>query len=355
MGQCGRPTTPSEDGPASATGILGQNLLVQASGDLSYKRPGWKDYLPLTFGIGLVRGDLLEVAVNGDGLLVCADLSVAPLEPGYVGGVPCPSTNEVLTRGDSLVIAPQRGASATDSIPILLQPRHTFVRDANPLIRWAPSGASGATYTVRVWGGDVDWRGQATGSELRYPDEAPPLAPGATYRVTVTDDAGRSSDEEATALDLGFALLSADEIAAVDALVKQTRDLNLNDEGTRLVEAEVLIAHGLRADAIAMLAGLSDQGDAPTVMQRLGEQYLQIGLYSEARQHYQAALAGFQSLGNRALEAAVLTGLGLAQRGDNDEASARESLEQARQLYQDLGDTEDVGRVEQVLEDLGNE
>lgn len=354
LGQCGRPSTPSGGEGASGT-TLGQNLLVQLSGDLSYKRPGWKDYSPLTFGIALVRGDLLEVGDGASGVLVCADLSLAPLSPGYLGGVPCPDKNQVLTRGDSLVLAPQRGANAADSIPLLLQPRHTFVRDATPLIRWAPSSPQGSLYSVRVWGGDLDWQGQTAATELRYPADAPALVPRTTYRVTVTDDAGRDSDAEATALDLGFVLLSPEEAAAVDKLAKQAADLRLDEEAASLVESEILSAHNLRADAISILTRLADTGGAPAVFQRLGGLYLEVGLYAEAKHSFQAALSGFQDLGMQAWQAAALVGLGQAQRGDGDVASARQSLEQAAQLYGDLGDQEGLGRAEQLLQDLGND
>jgi len=353
LGQCGRSGNTTDTLSSSTEGGLGQNLLVKVSGELAYKHPGWNDYLPLTFGIALVRGDLLEVAPDGEGLLVCADLSLAPLEAGYLGGLPCPERNPVLTRGDSLVIAPQRGVATGDSIPLLLQPRHTFVREAHPLIRWTPSDTGDTLYTVRVWGSDVDWQTQTAAAEIRYPEEAPPLTTGIGYRITITDGSGRSSDQEATALDLGFVLLTADQITAVDRLLQQVRALNLDDEGTRLVEAEILVSQGLRADAITTLAELVARDGAPTIVQRLGEQYVEIGLYTQARPALQAAAAGFRSLGNRAEEAAALAGLGLAQRGDNDEASARASLEQARDLYQDLGDVDGARRVVQVLQDLG--
>jgi hypothetical protein len=353
LGQCGRTGTSTGILPSSTEGVLGQNLLVKVSGALAYKHPGWNDYLPLTFGIALVRGDLLEVAPDGEGLLVCADLSLAPLEAGYLGGLPCPERNPVLTRGDSLVVAPQRGVAAGGSIPLLLQPRHTFVRDANPLVRWTPSDTADTLYTVRVWGSDVDWQTQTAAVEIRYPEEAPPLTAGISYWITIADDSGRSSDQEATALDLGFVLLTADQIAAVDSLLRQAQALNLDEQGSRLVEAEILVSRRLRADALVALTDLATRDGAPTVQQRLGEQYLEIGLYAQAQSACEAALAGFRNLGNRAGEAAALTVLGLAHRGDNDEAAARESLEQARELYQDLGDVDGARHVEQVLQDLG--
>lgn len=349
---CGS-SAPGTSPETDASGTLGQNLLVEASGSLAYKHPGWRDYSPLTFGMSLVRGDLLQVPSDGEGLLVCADLSLVPLEPGYLGGVPCSEENQILKRGDSLVLAPQRGASASDSIPVLLQPRHTLVREPNPLIRWTPTPSAGE-YTIRVWGGDLDWRVQTTSTELRYPPEAPELVPGTTYRVTITDDSGRSSDDEATALDLGFVLLPPDEVSDIDTLERQAEALGLAPEASRLVEAEILVTRGLRAEAIAVLDELAT-GEAPSLFQRLGTLYLEVGLYSESGQCFEKALAGFRSLGMPAWEAAALAGLGQAQRGDGNGGEARTSLEMARQIYRDLGDDEGLGHVEKLLEDLGSE
>jgi len=351
LGQCGSSRTPQAPSPA---GGLDQNLLVWASGDAAYKRPGWLEYSPATFGTAFVRGDLLRVSTDGQAILVCADLSLATLESGYMGGVPCPDGNHILTRGDSLVIAPQRGVGTTGVVPILLQPRHSFVRDPHPLIRWTPT-TSGTTYTVRVWGTGLDWQGETASTELHYPDDAPPLHEGVTYRVTITDGAGRSSSEETTALDLGFALLPAGEVAGVDSLVDQVRSLQLREEGARLVEAEIYAGHLLRVEAISTLASLASSGDAPAVLERLADQYAAIGLFDEARQHYEAALAGYAALDVPAGRADALLGLGLAQRGDGDRTLATETLEQARRLYADLGDAGRAAQVQGFLDELAND
>lgn len=351
LGQCGESRAPQTPSPAAG---LGQNLLVWATGDAAYKRPGWAEYSPVTFGTALARGDLLQVSAGGQGLLVCADLSLAALDSGYVGGVPCPDDSPILTRGDSLVIAPQRGVGAAGSIPVLLQPRHTFVRDPHPLIRWTPT-EPGTTYTVHVWGSDLDWQGQTAATELPYPGSAPPLLPGVPYRVTITDDAGRSSGEEATALDLGFALLSEEEFAAVDSLVTAVYALQLEEKGARLVEAEIYAGHMLRADAISALTSLVGLDDSPAVLERLGDQYAEIGLFGEARQQYEAALAGYTALDITAGRAAALMGLGLAQRGDGEADLAAEALEQARRLFADLGDAAGAAQAQAILDELADD
>ena len=363
LGNCApASSTSTPQVPSSAGADLGEYLLVKLAGSLGYKQPGWKQYVPLSFGIALKRGDLLQVAQDAEGLIVCSDLSLAPLPSGYQGGLPCSEAKPVLKRGESLVLSPQRGAATSASTPYILSPRHTFILTPFPILRWAATGSRAAPYVVHVWGGDVDWTTKSTQAELSYPEDGPPLQPGVTYRLTVTDASGRSSEEEGTALDLGFVLLPPDQRAAVQALLVQARGLGLDERATHLMEAGILASYGLRADAIAVLEPLTSSDGAPTVWHRLGDLRREVGLYSEAESAYRSAQGGFRSLpaltagspgGDKAGEAAALAGLGLAQRGNSDETAARDSLRRALQLYQFVGDSDGAQQVEKLLTELG--
>jgi hypothetical protein len=325
---------------------------VKIAGEISHNRPGWEEYLPLSFGAALDRDDLLRAAPDAHGLIVCADLSLAQVPAGYHGGLPCPQAEPILRRGESLVVGPRRHRPPTTSIPYVLSPRHTFTQTPHPLLRWHPSSTGTVTYTVQVWGGALDWRAETTTTELRYPKDAPPLEPGVPYRLTVADADGHSSDEEQTALDLSFALLPPEEVAALQVLVAQVQGLGLDERATRFVKAQIYAASALRAEAIALLEELAAGEDAPTVHRRLGDLYLEVGLYTEAQEAYECALAGYRALGDRAGEAAALAGLGLARRGNGDDATARERLAQARDLYQALGDAGGMARMERVLAEI---
>lgn len=305
INNCTSQPTPTHAPPPD----LSLHLLVETVGDLRHKPPGSQEYLPLSFGIALDGDDLLRAASDAQGLVVCADLSLASVPPGYHGGLPCPQAVPILKRGKGVMVAPQRG-KAPSFVPYILSPRRTFILTGLPLVRWYPSDA--ASYTVRVWGKDLDWQTESTTTELHYPEDAPPLKPGVSYHLTVTDANGRSSDEEGTALDLSFALLPPEEVAAVQTLIAQAQGLNLNERGTRLLEAEIYAAHGLRADGIALLKELATGEDAPTIHRRLGDLYLEVGLYTEAQEAYEQALIVFRALGDRSGEAASLAGLGLA-------------------------------------------
>jgi hypothetical protein len=344
------PSPPST--PTSIPG-LGLHLLVEVTGDLSHKRPGWQAYQPLSFGAALDRQDLLQAAPDGEGLIVCADLSLAPVPAGYQGGLPCSRAEPVLSRGESWVIGPRREEPLAVSVPYVISPRHTFIQTPYPLLRWHPSATETITYTVRVWGGDLDWRTETTATELRYPNDAPPMTLETPYYLTVVDTEGRSSEKEQTTLDVSFSLLPSEEAKAARSLVTQARGLDLGERATRLLETEIYAAHGLRADAIALLEELAAGEDAPAVHRRLGDLNLEVGLYAEAREAYGHALDGYRALGGKDGEADVLAGLGLAYRGDGDDATAQDYLGQALCLYQAIGDADGVARVERVLAKMG--
>ncbi len=82
---------------------LSRHLLVEVMGDLSHKRPGWGEYLPLSFGTALDRDDLLRAAPDAHGLVVCADLEPFQIPGDYLGGLPCRRSEPVFVRGRDLV------------------------------------------------------------------------------------------------------------------------------------------------------------------------------------------------------------------------------------------------------------
>lgn len=343
------PSSTATPNPPSA---LCPYLLVDAIGEIGHKRPGWQEYLPLAFGATLEWADLLRTGKNAHGLVVCSNhtnLTVAELPGDYLGGLPCSRTKRVLTRGDSLVVGPQRSTPAGLSFPYIIRPRYTFLQTANPLIRWHPSSTGTITYTVRVLGGSVDWQTETTATELIYPDNAPSLEPGVPYIIKVVDSEGSSSAQEKTALDLGFVLLSATEVDAMKALVSQVSELGLSDQATRFVEAEIYASRGLRADAIVLFEELGLSVDAPAIHRRLGDLYLEVGLYVEAISAYRSALNGYRTLRDKYGEAHVLTGIGLAFRGDRNENEAQEYFRQALSLYEAFSDLENAENVRSLL------
>lgn len=338
--------------PSLSSG-LDKHLLVGVEGKLSRKRPGWTEYVPLSFGSTLDRDDLLRAEHDAHGLVICADLSLVHLPTGYHGGLPCPQTQAALMRGSSPVVGARRGNAASPSIPYVISPRHTFTSSAHPVLRWHPTSTGVVTYTVRIRGGDLEWETEVAANELRYPTDAPRLRPNVPYRLIVQDDDGRSSTEERTPLDLSFALLPTEVVEGIEAVVERVDLLGLDDQGNLLLEAEIHAKHHLRSDAIALLSQLVTMVDSPVVHQRLGDLYLEVGLCAEAREAYRVSQAAYADLRDWAGEGTVLLGLAVAHEGLGDDASARDNLQSAQDLFQRLGDAEGQAMVEGLMAELG--
>ena len=336
------PPVPSSD--------IGLHLLVEAPDGLTRKRPGWDSFLPITFGETLNREDLLQNTSSTEGLIVCSDLSLVSMPSGYHGGLPC-SDKVLLVRDESRIADPKRqtASQVISSIPYILTPRHTFIQTTSPLLRWHPTGDSSTSYTVRVQGDTLNWWMETTNTELDYPQDAPSLVPKEPYRLIVEDSNGHSSSEEETSLDLHFALLSPEEIATVQSLLMRVQGLDIDERAMHLLKAEINASYKLCADAIILLEKLTANEDAPAIHRRLGDLYQEVGLYTEARISYEHALEGYRTLGDQAGEAATLVGLGLAYRGNLDDATARKYLERALDVYRTIGDAYNVANIEAIL------
>lgn len=344
---------PQPSGPTlTATPSLSRHLLIEVTGNLNHKRTGWKEYLPLSFGVSLDQDDLLQAAGDAKGLIVCADLSLARIPSGYHGGVPCPQTQPILVRGDSLVVEPRRNTLLTSSIPYIISPRYTFIQTPQPAFKWHPSNSGNITYAVQIQGKDLIWSMEVTTTELVYPISAPALVPDTPYRLTVVGNNGHSSTEEQTAVDLSFVLLSPDKVTTTRELAGRIQGIGLNQQAVYFTLAEIYATQGLRADAIALLEKMAFQSNAPAVDHRLADLYREVGLYIEAQVAYEQALHSYQTLGDTAGEAATLAGLGIVCRASGDDAAAQDRLMQALKLYQTIGDAKGISWVETVLAEI---
>lgn len=354
---CSAPPSPTPTATPQSTPDLGIYLLVEMNGAITRTRPGWTKRLPLSAAALLTRKDLLQVAPDASGAIVCADLkTVVDLPANYIGGSPCPANEPLIKQIDgALVVRPLRQTpDVLTAIPYVLTPRHTFITEDRPTLRWHAS-AAGAPYTVRVWGDGVQWERTTDATELPYPADAPPLQAGVPYHVTVRDGLGRSSDEEKdrTALDLSFVLMAPAQIAQLETLLAQVDALQVNETATSLLKAEIFSANGARGQAARLLADLASAQSAPTIHTRLADLYLAMGLFLEAEAGYQQALDAYRALDDIAGEAASLAGLAAARRGLNQEAAALTDLNAAAQLYETLNDVDALAQIRQRIDEMG--
>jgi len=320
------------------------HLLVAAQGKVMVKRNGWTISAPAGFGVVLRRGDLVHVSSPGRATVACADLSLHELPAGRFTGVPCASAEKAFLVYQGSLLNPTR-SDASDEIPVVISPRRTKLLSLRPTLRWAPVPGN-TRYSIAVRGPGVNWTTEEVhgATSLVYPEGAPALASGATYKVTVTAK-GRSSDELPEP-GLGFTLLSTDAAKEVRAGAERIRALGLASEAAQLLTAHLYASVGLHAEAIEQLEALAKSQPAPPVWQTLGTLYQAVGLNRLAEERYllaakQSLAAGdveTQALAHRALGILYLEAFGL-------KSEATRSFTDALASFEKLGDAAAVKDV----------
>jgi hypothetical protein len=314
------PTTPAaESGP---------NLLFTTQGTVELKREGWRGYVPVAFGTVIRWGDLIRPSTGQVVTILCADLTLRTVD--QESGCPCqPGTLPVLTYGDTHLLAPR---CETSDIPYILYPRNTAILDDRPLLRWHDAGALSYTVAI-VRGGRTLWQqADVSGTEMRYPADAPTLQPEVDYLLSVTDENTGHHSGEDPARGLGFQLLGEAQQSAAEVQRDAILALPLDDPARQFALAVYYAGQGLRGEALMLLDTLTATIDAPAIYLWRGDLLLAMQLPTEATQAYQSALNTAEALGDVESQAAAHAGLW---RATGDEAH----FDQAVTLYEALGDT----------------
>jgi hypothetical protein len=326
---CGKKGTPT---PVPE---LGPNLLVETQGRVSLKREGWTDYVPVSFGVEVRRGDLLRPDEGQEVKILCADLLLHAVR--REGGSPCKVEEPVLRYGESRVLAPRAPGAP---IPYILHPRNTAVLDAHPILSWYDTGASSYTVAV-VKGGKALWsQSGVQGTELRYPDDAPELEPGVDYLLSVKgEDSGYGSGED-PAKGLGFQVLCEEERAATEARRDEILALPLSDSAHRFALAVYYAGEGLRGEALALLDEISPSISAPAVQLWRGYLLLAMRLPTEAESAYRTALTSAEGMDDLESQAVAYAGLWRVTKSETD-------FDEAIALYEQLGDEAQIEALRQ--------
>jgi hypothetical protein len=328
------------------------NLLVQAEGEVWLRRTGWSDFLLTGFGVAVEPGDLLRVSKGGAASVFCGDQTLWDAGPkalpadGVEHSAPCQQGRPPRPWSD---VAALRGEE-DDRIPYALHPRNTALLTDRPRLRWHPlPGVS--SYTVTLIGDDGQERApvEASGGEVEWPVDWPPLESRATYVLVVEGDGRRSNQGNEGHVGLGFWLLPAAEAETVQTLEARLRAQPISPTASDLLVAELYRGHDLRAEAAQLLEGLAASDGAAPVWLALGQVYLEAGLAVEAQAALEQALATAQASGQQEAEAAAQVGLGLAARLLDDETVAEEHLQAARALYEQIGDRDRLEQVNRLL------
>ena len=330
------------------------NLLVEAQGEVWLRRVGWSEFLPAGFGIAVQPGDLLRVPGGSVASVFCGDETLWEVGPkalpddGLEHTAPCQTGRPPRPWSDVAALRGEQG----EQIPYVVLPRGTALLSDRPSLRWnALSGVD--SYTVNLIGDDGQERPPvaASGGELAWPADWPPLEPRATY-VLIVEGGGATSDEgNEQHAGLGFWLLDAADAEQVRELESRLRSQPLDPAAADLLVAELYLGHDLRAEAIQMLEVLTTSDGSASVWLALGKAYLEAGLTAEARGALDRATATASETGQQQVEAAARVGLGLAARLEDDAATAESHLQAARALYEQIGDQDGLAQVDQLLSD----
>ena len=320
--------------PATPAPDLGPNLLIESQEPVSLKRDGWTDYVPVSLGAKVRQGDLIRPDEGQEVKILCSDLSLKTVKGE--SGCPCKAKEPVLVYGPARMLTP-RGQDLRQ-IPYILYPRNTAVLDERPALRWHDTGASGYTVEI-VQGGRTIWQQKGVpGTEMRYPDDAPALQPGADYLLTVTDETSGHHSGEDPAKGLGFQVLGAEEQATVEAQRDQILALPVDEPARRFALAVYYAGQRLRGDALAILDEVSAGLDSPAVHLWRGDLLAAMQLPDEAEAAYRAALAKAQAVEDRETEAAAQVGLCRV-------TGQADWLEKAVQAYEALGDQDQADKL----------
>lgn len=337
--------------PASAVASLPSDafhLVVSASDDVTYLRDGWRRRQVARFGTELRTGDVVDRPPTGALIVVCADLTVPPVEPGPKG-IPCSDAQPVLRDGPNELTA-VRGAG-TAPPPLLLAPLPGALLDERPELRWSSLTATEAfTITLRDQDGEL-WRTVVPGdtTSLPFPAELA-IEPGKRYTIAVVAD-GNLSSERAPGQHQIY-LLGADERARLEGHRQQIAGLDLPAEARELLLARLALQSDLTTEAEALLAGLAAETPAAMTFMALADTEVKGMLYERAIEHYRLAIALAEDEGDEIVAQASWRIGKLYLEGIANPQLARENLTRARELYAGLLNDENAPLLAELDADL---
>lgn len=309
-------------------------VVLEINGEPEYQRSGWLISQPLQLGTVLNEGDYIHPQGTAIGV-VCLGGSYRYFEDLLdMDEINCP-TSEITFEGEGgfAHIGAQRGDGQADSVPRIISPRATLVRDEQVELVWhVPPGADGFVVTLfadtrPVWTSERLAAADIANGNIAHTIPDISLESGREYTVEIcttlqghrvcTTDIGMSEDVDVS---FYYVPVSPDmPIALLDS------ELMGDEPEARLARAELLTyipegrvpaeqPQGFYSEAIALLEGLVTEsagglpGNSPVLYNKLGELYLLVHLPERAQAPFEQALA----LAPPGGEAAATANLGLA-------------------------------------------
>ena len=304
----------------------------------------------------LRRGDRLKAPRRVRVRVACDDGAIRPITGGVTIAVNTLCLPRPQSRSTRPILSPR---PINRNIPYVISPRATSLLTDKPMLRW--NGATGANrFRVTVRGGNLNWtavfsRTQACQRgicELVYPINKP-LQPEVSYKLVVEANTNRSSEEDTTN-GLGFKVIEAMEAREIKRMQRrlERQQQGISEETKALFLANRYAEYNLMAEAIEILEALPREKKIPQVYRLLGDLYLQIGLILEAEEQYTEAVKLAGGRENLVELATAKVGLGEVNYARSQIEEGISLLEEAQQIYEELGDIQRVEELNQRLEEL---
>jgi len=281
-------------------------FIVATSGRVDVARSSSKNAERGTIGLGLLRGDKVQVAASGAATLLFSDGNLLELseksgitigaqpkgtrrpEPDPVMANVFESVSEGVVGGSRetglVALAPVRGGTGRKEI--ILAPRQTEILDDRPAFRWR--GVQGADRYRVVVSGDAGelWQRETSDTSIAYPAGVAPLAreTDLLWTLHASNESGPLRDEEAS-----FRIKPAKE---ADAIHSRLGQIEKDAPGAAPYLAGAYLAgQGLLLDAIDRLEALChNRPSDPGAHEALGQLYRAVGLMDLAAAELQTAL-----------------------------------------------------------------
>ncbi len=305
-------------------------------GAATLKRNGESE-VNITGGEVLCLQDQIIPAANGNITVFCeANNQEQKLPAGVKWRLNsiCP----IVLRCDKDEGACGRGETQTAQI---ISPRNTALLNNKPALRWLPiSGASSYIVRLEELGEGEIWQLKTSQTEVIYRG-TPVLKPGTSYRLIVETEIGEKSETT-------FNILPEKEAQEVRSFKQAS-----TSAGQIPPLVILYVQNRLFAEAIEMLETAVKQGNESSfIYHQLGEIYSQIGVISEAEKAYKKAVERAVVEKNIKAEALALSQLGQLASLQSNQNQAISRLNEARVLYEKVGDVERVKEVNQLLENM---
>jgi hypothetical protein len=348
--------TPSPTPTLTPTAMpdLGVGFLVEVTGTVQLKRIEWKGYYTISWGTALKRNDVIKSTSGTKAQVLCDDLTLHNVRAtsGRNIGDYCPAPKEGSAfTSDGITVARSRAIIEPD-IPYIISPRNGKLLTTTPTLHWHAI-PNVTTYTVEVVGemSGTIWSTQTVTNELIY--QGATLQPGEQYRLIVTTNTGRSSEEDQNTSP--FTIISKELATEVLTKTKQIQSQPLSNSIKGLVLSQLYANYELRAEAIDLLESQVKSGTTQEmVFYTLGAFYHQSKLLLHAEPDYFKAIELAKITGAIETQADAHGGLGYVYNTylTLDPAYKDKAIDQfelAKALYEKLGDTAKVTEIDEQL------